>query len=377
MMLPILDSPARFSNGDRAGRLPDPRPSMIVKRSSHLLAAALLSCTCDAAQIARESFDYASASPLTTQSGGSGWLGAWFQDGESAVTSAAGLAFTDSQGNILNTSGRAADTAGTATTRSFRDFGSGLLNSVWVSFLYRLPASNNKFEGVSFYRGTQQIFSIYNLSTSSSAGIYLTNHLNGAVVNTQRGVFGTTHLVVLKLTKGGGTNGIDRVETFIDPLLSATPSSATAMVDGSNFDFDRVRIASQDGSSLQVDEIRVGDSFADVTPYSPLVDDDSDDDGLTDEQEAVLGLNPAVSDAALIAGIQAHPDWFGLYSTSGILGLGNGGVMLQQNASDPVNLIFEVQHTENLTEWGTLETINRQVVMPAGKNFLRVNVPQP
>lgn len=377
MNLPSLTSPARFSNGDRAGQLLNYSPTMIVKHSSHWLAAALLSCSCDAAQIARESFDYASASPLSTQSGGSGWLGAWFQDGESAVTSAAGLGFTDSQGNILNASGRAADTAGIATTRSFRDFGSGLLNNVWISFLYRLSVSNNKFEGVSFYRGTQQNFSIYNLSSSTSSGIYLTNHLNGVVLNTQQGVFGTTHLVVLKLTKGGGSNGTDRVEAFIDPLLSAIPSSPAATVDGSNFDFDRVRIAGQDGSSLLVDELRVGDSFADVTPHSSLVDNDSDDDGLTDAQEAVLGLNPNVSDAALIAGIQAHSDWFGLYSAGGILDLGNGGVMLQQNASDPVNLIFEVQQTENLTQWGTLETINRQIVMPAGKNFLRVNVLQP
>lgn len=377
MSLPISTSPARFSNGDRAGQPLSLRLTMIVKHSSHWLAAALLSCACDAAPIARESFDYASASPLSAQAGGSGWLGTWFQDGESAVTSAAGLAYTDSQGNLLNVSGLAANTAGIATTRSFRDFGSGLLNNVWISFLYRLPASNNKFEGVSFYRGTQQIFSIYNLSTSTSAGIYLTNHLSGAVLSTQQGVFGTTHLVVLKLTKGGGTGGTDRVETFIDPLLSAIPSSPAATVDGSNFDFDRVRIAGQDGSSLLVDELRVGDTFADVTPFSALVDDDNDDDGLTDTQEAVLGLNPNVSDADLIAGIQAHPEWFGLYSASGILGLGNGGVMLQQNASDPVNLIFEVQHTENLTLWGTLETYNRPIELPAGKNFLRVSVPQP
>lgn len=377
MNLPSLSSPARFSNGERAGQSLNLRPTMIVKQSGHWLAAALLSGSCDAAQIARESFDYASASPLSNQSGGSGWLGTWFQDGESAVTSAAGLGFTDSQGNILNASGRAADTAGTATTRSFRDFGGGLLNDVWISFLYQLPATNNKFEGVSFYRGTQQIFSIYNLSSTTSAGIYLTNHLNGAVLNTRQGVFGTTHLVVLKLTKGGGTGGTDRVETFIDPIMSAVPSSPAATVDGSNFDFDRVRIAGQDGSMLLIDELTVGDSFADVTPYSSLVDDDSDDDGLTDAQETVLGLNPNVSDAALIAGIQAHPDWFGLYTAGGILELGNGGVMLQQNAGGPVNLIFEVQQTENLTQWGTLETFNRQVVMPAGKNFLRVNVPQP
>jgi hypothetical protein len=338
----------------------------------------LLSLSCDAAQIARESFDYASASSLSAQGGGSGWLAAWFQDGESAVTGAAGLGFTDSLGNILDVSGLSADTSGTATTRSLRDFSGGLLNDVWISFLYQLPASNSKFEGVSFYRGTQSVFSISNPSTTATAAIHLANNLvssNG--VSTGRGVFGQTHLIVLKLTKGGGSGGADRIEAFIDPILSSNPSSPAAIVDGANFDFDRVRIAGQDGSQLLVDELSVGEAFADVTPHTAVVDDDTDDDGLTDSQEAVLGLNPNVSDAALIAGIKANPDWFDLYSTSDMLELGNGGVVLQRTSDEPVNLIFEVQQTENLTRWGTLETFNRQVDLPTGKNFLRVTAGNP
>ncbi|MES2921081.1 MAG: hypothetical protein V4819_06035 [Verrucomicrobiota bacterium] len=349
-----------------------------MKNPCHWLTAALLSTFCDAAQIARESFDYASASSLTTQGGGSGWLGAWFQDGESAVTGAAGLGFTDSQGNILDAPGRAADTTGSATTRSLRDFGGGLLNNVWISFLYQLPASNSKFEGVSFYRGTQSVFSISNPSATATAAIHLANNLvssNG--VSTGRGVFGQTHLIVLKLTKFGGTGGVDRIEAFIDPILTSNPPSPTATVDGANFDFNRVRIAGQDGSPLLVDELRVGEDFADVTPHTAVVDDDSDDDGLTDSQEAVLGLDPNQSDAVLIAGILAHPDWFGLYTSSGILGLGHGGVVLQRNSTDPANLIFEVQHSENLTHWGMLETFNRQVALPTGKNFLRVTLQDP
>ncbi len=334
--------------------------------------------SCDAAQIAWDSFDYASASPLSTQGGGSGWLAAWFQDGESAVTGAAGWGFTDSLGNLLDASGRSADTSGPATTRSLRDFGGGLLNNVWISFLYQLPASNSKFEGVSFYRGTQSVFSISNPSSTATAMIHLANNLvssNG--VSTGRGVFGQTHLIVLKLTKGGGTGGVDRIEAFIDPILTGNPSSPTSTVDGANFDFNRVRIAGQDGSPLLVDELRVGGNFPDVTPHSAVADDDSDDDGLTDSQEAILGLNPNLSDATLIAGIQAHPYWFGLHTASGILELGNGGLVLPQNSSDPVNLIFEVQQSENLTQWGALETFNRQVGLPSGKNFLRVTCQDP
>ena len=166
------------------------------------------------------------------------------------------------------------------------------------------------------------------------------------------------------------------MEAFIDPNLTGSPSSP-APVDGANFDFDRVRIAAQDGTTLFVDELRIGDSFADVTPHLPAGGADTDNDGLSDSQESVLGLDPNVSDAALIAGIQAHPEWFDLFSASEIMNFGNGGVVLQQAANDPVSLIFEVQHSETLTEWGVLETINRRIELPAGKNFLRLTLQHP
>lgn len=341
------------------------------------LAAALLPLACDAVPLAQDSFSYTAASTLNAQSGGSGWPAAWYYDGSPAVVGAAGLGFTDSLGNVLNASGLCADTTGAATTRSLRVISSTSLNNVWISFLYQLPATNNKFEGVSFYRGIQATFSINNPSTTATAGIYLTNNLvtPSPVVNTQRGVFGTTHLVVLKLTKGGGAAGVDRVEVYIDPLLSGTPSSPAATLDGSNFDTDRVRIAGESGSKLLVDELRVGDTFADVTPYTPVPSNDIDHDGLTDSQESVLGLDPNVSDAALIAGIQAHPEWFGLYTTAGILNLGQGGVMLQPTVSnEPVDFIFEAQQSEDLDRWDMLATFNRHVELPAGKNFLRITL---
>jgi hypothetical protein len=338
-----------------------------------LVAVGLL-LPCHAAQIAQESFDYIAASSLTAGNGGSGWSGAWSQDGDPVVTGAAGLGFTDALGNVLKAAGRCADTTGTTTTRSLRVLQIGQTNDVWISFLWQLPASNSKFEGVSFYRGTQQAFSVSNPSTTTTARLFLTNNLiiTNNTVNSQKGEFGTTHFMVLKMTKGGGTGGADRVELFIDPLLAGTPSSPDAVINGSNFDIDRVRIAGQDGATLLVDELRVGDTFADVTPYVPVGGVDSDGDGLSDAQETVLGLDPNVNDSGLIAAIQAHPAWFNLYSNTDIMALGNGGVMLAKTGADPVNFTFEVQQSENLTTWPVLDTFTRQVVLPAGKNFLRV-----
>ncbi len=101
---------------------------------------------------------------------------------------------------------------------------------------------------------------------------------------------------------------------------------------------------------------------------------DFDGDGLTDLQEQVLGLDPQVSNAALIAAIKSHPDYFDLFDDAGILGLAQGGVVLPQTGAEVVNFTIEVQRSTNLTDWFGLQTFNRNVLLPDGKNFLRLSI---
>lgn len=330
-----------------------------------------------AAELVYEPFSYPSSATITTQDGGSGWNAPWTQDGESGVVSASGLSYTDSLGNILNVSGLGLATTGSATTRNFRTVANGPLTDVWISFLYQLPASNSLFEGITFYRGGTAVFAISNPSVDTSAAIILGNSVSGANASTHRGVFGSTHFVVLHLTEGAGSNGTDKVEAFIDPALSATPSQPDATIQSSNFNFDNIRIAGQNGATLFIDEFRVGGTFADVSPHVSGGDPDTDGDGLSDNEETVLGLDPFVSNAALIAAIKANPDYFGLYSSTSILSLGNGGVVLPKTGNDPVGFTFEVQRSTNLTDWPVLETFTRSVSLPGGKNFLRVTLETP
>lgn len=328
-----------------------------------------------AAELVYEPFDYTAAAGVTSLAGGSGWNAAWTQDGSSGVISSAGMTYTDSLGNVLTVSGLGMETTGSATTRNFRTVSGGPLTDVWISFLYRLPASNSLFEGVSFYRGSTALFSISNTSVDTSSSITLGNSVTPANVNTLKGVFGTTHLVVLHLTEGGTSP--DKVEAFIDPPFAAIPSQPDGTIQAANFNFDTVRIAGQNGATLFVDEFRVGSTFADVTPHTPGGDPDTDGDGLTDGQETVLGLDPFVSNAALVAAIKANPGYFGLYNSAGMLQLTNGGVVLPQTGNDPVGFTFEVQHSTNLSTWPPLETFTRSVVLPGGKNFLRVTLDTP
>jgi hypothetical protein len=340
------------------------------------LLGLVLAARIHAAAPVYEPFDYPAAQNLATLTGGSGWSGGWTVDGQSCKVSS-GLSYTDVAGNLLDVVGLAADTSGSATTRNFRLIAGGPQTDVWISFLYQLPASNSKFEGLTFYRGTAALFSVSSSSIDPTAGISLGNSVAGGSVFSAKGVFGRTHLIVLHLTEAGGTNGADQVEMFIDPLLTEIPSLPDGTVLAADFDFDTVRIAGQDGSRLLIDEIRIGGTFADVSPHTTGSSPDSDGDGLTDEQETVLGLDPFSSDTELIAAIQSHPEYFDLYDTAGILALGRGGVVLPQEGTAPVSFTFELQHSGDLISWPVLETFTRAVTLPAGKNFLRVTLENP
>lgn len=346
----------------------------MMKRTQLILASLALAAGAPAAELAYEPFSYTAAAPLTDAAGGSGWDFAWTQDGDPCVIAADAMSYTDASGKVLNVSGLAAETTGTATTRNFRSVANNaLLNDVWISFLYRLPVTNNKFEGVSFYRSGTSVFTVSNPSVNASANLFLSIGA-AAGTNTQKGVFGTTHLVVLHVQDGAGSGGTDQVSIYIDPLLSGNPGTPDVTAPGSNLDFNSIRIAGQDGATLFVDELRIGDSFADVTPHTAGADPDSDGDGLSDAQEAVLGLDPQVSNAALIAAIQAHPDYFNLYTAAGILAQANGGVILQKSGNNPLSFTFEVQHSDNLITWPALETVTREITLPSDKQFLRVTL---
>ncbi len=330
-----------------------------------------------AAEMVYEGFDYPAASVVTPQNGGNGWSAGWTQEGDSGVISGTGLAYTDYLGNALEVSGLGMETTGAATTRNFRSVSGGPMTDVWISFLYHLPASNSLFEGITFYRGSSAVFAVSNTSVDASAAITLGNSVTGGNAGTQKGVFGVTHFVVLRLTGGGGSSGADKVEAYIDPPLSANPSQPDASIQAADFSFDTIRIAGQNGATLYIDEFRIGGTFADVSPHTQGAAADTDGDGLSDGEETVLGLDPLVSDAALISAIKAHPSYFGLYDSAGILALGDGGVILPQSGDDAVDFTFEVQHSTDLVAWPPLETFTRPVPLPGGKNFLRVTLEKP
>ncbi len=111
---------------------------------------------------------------------------------------------------------------------------------------------------------------------------------------------------------------------------------------------------------------------------------DSNGDGVTDALVANYGLDPAIDYTAVtsavrasqLAAIQANPTDFGLYDADSIQDLRFGGLLFQKTGTG-VNLSFEIETSEELTNWDIFETINRDVPLASDKAFLRVRVTQP
>lgn len=113
----------------------------------------------------------------------------------------------------------------------------------------------------------------YGLANTTGWGIDPQDGLGGRPVPGSDATVDT--LLVAKLTIGAGAND-DSIDLFINPDLNAgtpmTPDLTVAFNEdvNSNRAIDEIRLGSQNGA-FYTDEIRIGRSFADVTPQVPLL----------------------------------------------------------------------------------------------------------
>lgn len=259
-------------------------------------SALLVSATTASAQlIAYEGFDYATGTDnLGTQNGGSGFSAAWPASAGTESVVAGSLGYTDSLGNSLITGGNSGFFAGGATANAsdtirLLSASRGDGTTTWVSFVadrlgtdfywaasvqLRSGATGATTEKITVGElsennatvGADAANNWWGLYNQAGAGATTANSADGYLVSDQS-------LIILRVDNLAGAT--DTVRMWINPTLGVLPTDASALVTLSGLDltFDRVRIFSRQGDATHanaqfaVDELRLGETFADVTPF--------------------------------------------------------------------------------------------------------------
>ncbi len=322
----------------------------------------------------QESFSYSSGDLYGDA--GSGWAGPW-EGANPTVVASPGLTFSDTIGNALTSSGAALDTAdgGSLTTISSRATGERD-GEAWISMLIQPRNSSGDFVGVSFYdNGLANADARFAIEHAGGKDLRLTRRGGGVVHSASYSTtIGKPVLAVIHLVPDGGAGdpALDRIDVYFDPALDMEPVVPHASLDIDGLQFDRVRIAAQNGRSSLVDELRIGDTYADVTPYIPAADPDHDGDGLTDSQEAELGLDPNFPDTQFIAAVKANPGLFGLHAADEILEVKLGGLSVSASAG-AVSYSFDLSRPDGTV----LDSVQAPVSSPPSRLFLRLHLDTP
>lgn len=266
-------------------------------------------CVLHAALLAYEGFDYPAGTTIGGQAGGSVWTNAWTGGAPGnflATNQATLLGYTDVNGQALQTvggslvvgvpNGPAATTAqpnrvlnnnlsgGTGTT-------AGAGSTVWISFLYK--RLNLEAGGAPYFRqanfglfeGSGERLAVGAPNTSATVSNVFSVWGNG-VTHSGSAPFqsaadpllvGATSFILVKVVTDGSA-ALDAAYVWFNwTNLAVEPNIASADVVDNELNLSGVNTlrfqagnqnASGTNAAFQVDELRVGTAFADVTPHS-------------------------------------------------------------------------------------------------------------
>jgi len=251
-----------------------------------------------AALLAYEPFTNAPGVDIIGSSDGFGFSGAWQANssGGVATNTSFGLKYTDAVGNALVTDGGAGFfqglTSANTSMQPIRLFAfargtNGTDGTVtWISFIAvrqgPVVAGNNPYpRGANIphdiNNGNLQKLAIGNSTGAATNTVGLIPLGNAGNLKASAALFSVTNFIVVRVEHI--TNGNDNAYLFVNPTLSAEPSVAQANTNSLasfDFSFDRLRVfaggnasAAQPYAEMLLDEYRIGETYADVTPYVP------------------------------------------------------------------------------------------------------------
>lgn len=240
------------------------RASCLYAATAAIAGLSLFAHPARAALIASDSFDYsAGAGTLANQNGGAGWSGTWGAGTNNVV--APGLTFSKN-GSALPASGNSSETAG-GNIGNFRSLPGAISSgTVYVSLLAKLDAGTpgNAYAGVSLFNGgSENLF----IGQPNGAAIWGLDQATGPQ-STGVAEDATTHLFVVQIDYGAGSNGNDRVRMYVDPTPGLTSPDIAPAIDVSttrSASFNQVRIQSG-ANQVAFDELRVTTDYASAVP---------------------------------------------------------------------------------------------------------------
>ena len=217
--------------------------------------------------IAHDGFDYATGS-LDGQNGGAGdWKDKWSGDSDITVTTGS-YSYIDSFGNTLDVLGNSIEVQPSSPgspKKSSRPLitplGSGD-ESIWMSVMLA-GDSVSSVHNISL--GDGLFFGQGDKDTGSTN--WLLSDPDGVIGDTGISAVGQAFLVVRVDFSAGGA---EEAWLWVDPDLNIVPGIGSADATGSvkEFTADFIQLQLELTGTAGIDEIRVGDAFADVAPFT-------------------------------------------------------------------------------------------------------------
>jgi hypothetical protein len=259
-----------------------------------VLAGAL---TVRAGLLAYEPFTNASGTAIIGSGSGFGFTGSWQANssGGTATNTGYGLGYTDGGGRTLIGSGGAGFFQGLTTANTSMqpirpfNFNRGTNGTdgttTWISFLIARQGPTGTLAGNLYGRGANvphDLGAIQKLAIGNSSGAasntvgLIPTGAAGNLKGATNAFGGVTNFVVVRIDHVGAAN--DNAYLFVNPALNVEPavsSAGASSLNGFDFSFNQLRVfaggqssAAQPYAEIIVDEYRLGESYADVAPFT-------------------------------------------------------------------------------------------------------------
>jgi hypothetical protein len=234
--------------------------SLVVTCTAVTLGASMA----QAAVIATESFAYTPGALGGQGSAVNGWSGAW--TGSPATVTSPGLTYTEG-GNILGSAatGKAEGLDGSHFRNLTASAGGGT-STVYVSFIAR--SNDYGYWGLSLFdNGSENMF----LGAPFEQTNWGFERAGGGGIAASTSPTNVQSFLVYRMDFSGGDV---TTSLYVNPTLASEPGSAAITGTRPTFTFNRIRLEGGLGNSSiragELDEIRIGTTWADVTPASPI-----------------------------------------------------------------------------------------------------------